>query len=130
MAEVSVEDLKAEITSYNFSMITGGDDDVAKRALVKATMWAKAKVLHVAGVFDPSSEINREIVIKRALYELYSYAENEAVARDKKDDAFELLRAAYGSGVDGTNQDNGSAGESEGTPVAAIKPGERDTSLF
>lgn len=108
--EATVADLKAEIKEYNYKVLTGGDDAVAARALHKATIWAKAKVMAARGSFDPGAEINREIVLKRAQYELYSYAENEAVAQDKKEDAMELLRAAYGDAVDAAGYQAGSGG--------------------
>lgn len=108
--EATVADLKAEIKEYNYRVLTGGDDAVAVRALEKATIWAKAKVIAARGSFDPASEINREIVLKRALYELYSHAENEPVAQDKKEDAMELLRAAYGDAVDAAGYQAGSGG--------------------
>ncbi|MGD1832502.1 MAG: hypothetical protein ACPKOP_04065 [Sphaerochaetaceae bacterium] len=124
---LSVADLKAELQDYNYQMLTGGDDDVASRALAKAVIWAKAKVIAVNGTFDPDTEINRELVLKRALYELYSYAENEAVARDKRDDAFELLKAAYGSGIDSSGYDG-----SEAKPLAGgtVVKQDRNETLF
>lgn len=125
---LSVADLRAELQSYNYEMLTGGDDDVASRALSKAAIWAKAKVIAVSGVFDPDTEINREIVLKRALYELYSYAENEAVARDKRDDAFELLKAAYGSGIDGTGFASG--GEAKPLAGGSVIKQDRNETLF
>ena len=131
MAAVTIEDLKKEISAYNYKLLTSEDDSVGVRCLEKATLWAKAKVIACGDSFDPEGEIHREIVIKRALYELYSYAENEAVALDKKEDALELLRAVYGTSVDGTGygQDTGSS-DIQGVPVGSLKKGARNTSLF
>ncbi len=112
---VTVEDIRSELKSYNLKLLTDGDSTVIQRAIEKAVIWAKAKVIAVSGTFDEGTEINRLIVIKRALYELYSYAENEAVAQDKKEDAMELLRAAYGDGVDAA----GYPGDSAKTPIPA-----------
>lgn len=126
MAAVTVNELRTDIKPYNYDLLTGGDDLIAERALHKAVIWAKAKVVAAAGVFDPESEINREIVLKRAAYELYSYAENEEVARDKKEDALELLRASYGSSVDGSSGQEGS----QSIPIGSMRRGERNTSLF
>lgn len=97
---VSVEDLKAEIKAYNYEVLTDGNDTAAKRAIDKAEIWAKAKIIQAKGEWNEEDEIIRLIIIKRALYELYSYAENEAVAQDKKEDAMELLKAYYGNAVD------------------------------
>jgi hypothetical protein len=118
---VTVEDLKAEIKSYNYKVLTDGDSTVAQRAIEKATIWAKAKVVAASGYFDKESEVNKQIVIKRALYELYSYAENEAVAQDKKEDAMELLKAVYGDSIDATGYQ--SAGEKSPVATGSIRPG-------
>lgn len=125
---ITVATLKGELKGYNYKMLTGDDDQVASRAIEKAVIWAKAKVIAVAGVFDPETEINRELVLKRALYELYSYAENEAVAQDKREDALELLKAAYGSGVDSST--NEGAPTSEGYATARVKEHPRNKDFF
>jgi len=122
MGAVTVSDLKAEIKTYNYTVLTGGDDDIALRAIHKATMWCEAKVIAAGSAFDPALPINREIVIKRALYELYSYAENEEVARDKREDALEMLRAAYGDAVDSSGYQSGGAAVQNPLPVVKIKP--------
>jgi hypothetical protein len=122
MGVVTVSDLKAEIKIYNYNVLTGGDDDIAGRAIHKATMWCEAKVVAAGAVFDPSLPINREIVIKRALYELYSYAENEEVARDKREDALEMLRAAYGDAVDASGYQGGSVQQNP-IPAVSFKKG-------
>ena len=128
MAAVTVNDLKTDLKSYNYNVLTEGDDLIAERALHKATIWAEAKVIAAAGYFDPGTEINREIVLKRAAYELYSYAENEAVADEKKADAEELLIAVYGSIVAGSSDT--ASGASAGSPAGTMKQGERNTALF
>lgn len=118
---VLVADLKEDLKSYNYEVLTGGDDSVAQRAVEKARIWAQAKVLAAGGVFDEETETGRQIVIKRALYELYSSAENEAVARDKKEDAMELLRAVYGNAVDSSGYN--SDGVRTPVSVGAVKKG-------
>lgn len=128
---LTVSDLKSELKQYNYNMLTDGDDSVAERALHRALIWAKAKVIAASGSFDPDTEINREIVLKRALYELYSHAENEAVASDKREDALELLRAAYGPGVDSAGyQQGGGAADNQSSPSAAVVKQNRNKSLF
>lgn len=112
---VTVEDLRSEIKEYNLKVLADGDSTVIQRSIEKAVLWAKAKVTAASGFFDEGTEINRLIVIKRALYELYSYAENESVANDKKEDAMELLRAAYGDSVDAA----GYQSDSPKSPVPA-----------
>ena len=119
---VTVEDLKAEIKTYNYEVLTDGDSTVAQRAIEKATIWAKAKVVAASGTFDEDAEVNRQIVIKRALYELYSYAENENVAQDKKEDAMELLRAVYGDAIDANGYQSGGDKPSS-LATGSVRPG-------
>ncbi len=88
---ISVEDLKKSLKKYNYEILTDGDDEVALRAIESANIWLLAK-LEQAGC-EVSSKIFNAIIEKRALYELYSYAESEEVARDKKEDALELLKS-------------------------------------
>ncbi len=124
---VTVEDLRNEIKEYNLEVLTDGDSTVIQRAIERAVIWAKAKVIAASGLFDEDAEVNKLIVVKRALYELYSYGENERVAQDKKEDAMELLRAVYGDAVDSA----GYQGGGEKTPVAtgSIRPGVRRSDL-
>lgn len=122
----TLKDLREELKSYNFDVLTKQDDAVATRALEKATLWAKAKIEMTGAAFDPDLPIVREIVLKRALYELYSYAENEQVASDKKEDAMELLKAAYGPSVDGTGYSSGAGSVSTGIAVGTMLGDERD----
>jgi len=118
---VTVDDLRSEIKEYNLKVLADGDSAVIQRAIEKAVIWAKAKVIAASGFFDEETDINRLIVIKRALYELYSYAENEQVAQDKKEDAMELLRAAYGDAIDSSGYQGDSAKYS--IPTGAVKSG-------
>lgn len=118
---ISVQDLKDEIKDYNYEVLTGGDDTVAQRCIDKAEVWAKAKLIQAKAVYDEADEILRLAVIKRALYELYSVAENEAVAADKKEDAMELLRARYGNAVDATGYTTGSVTAQSPLATGAVK---------
>ena len=90
---VTADDLVKEVKGYNWDLLNG--------------------------TYNEEDEIQRLILIKRALYELYSYAEQEAVAEDKKEDAMELLKAYLGSSVDSSGY---TAGASQ-TPLScgAIK---------
>ena len=125
---VTVEDLRNEIKDYNLEVLTEGDSTVIARAIERATIWAKAKVVAASGVFDEDTEINKLIVVKRALYELYSYGENERVAQDKKEDAMELLRAVYGDAVDSAGYQGD--GEKSSIATGSILPGVRRTDLW
>lgn len=118
---VTVEALRAELKDYNFEVLTDGDGSVADRAITKAVIWTKAKILAARGVYREDDPVIEQIVIKRALYELYSHAENEAVAQDKKEDAMELLRAVFGNAVDGTGYSSGASGQSPLPAAAFVK---------
>lgn len=120
---VTVEDLKNEIKDYNYSILTDGDDSVAKRAIEKGELWVKGKIIQANGLYDDGNGIIRLIIIKRALYELYSYAENESVAEDKKEDAMELLKAYYGSSVDTSGYAASGASSQTPLPAGAIRNG-------
>lgn len=118
---ISVQDLKDEIREYNYEVLTGGDESIAQRCIDKAEVWARAKLIQAKAVYDEDDEILRLAVIKRALYELYSQAENEAVAADKKEDAMELLRARYGNAVDATGYTAGSVTAQSPLATGAVK---------
>ena len=120
MSLVTVLDLRSEIKSYTYEQLTEGDDAVAERAIDKARIWVGAKLARISGVeFDEDSDsTDFNIILKRALYELYSYGEMESVATDKKNDAFELLTAKYGV-IDSTNQ-QAESDSKRSTPAGAI----------
>lgn len=88
---VTLDDLKGELKASTYGMLTGEDDTVGERSLEKARVWLKARLAEVGVDPDESDSVVRQILLKYALYELYSYAEQEAVAADKKDDALELI---------------------------------------
>lgn len=115
---VTLEDLKRELSERDYRMLTGGDDAVAERALTKARIWVVSQFKRCGTTPDFEDEIVREAVLKRALYELYSYAENEKVARDKKEDARELLEGVLGDCVGGEE-----GGESYRPVAVSVKEG-------
>ncbi|WP_456436956.1 hypothetical protein [Desulfurobacterium sp.] len=94
---ITVDDLKAELTSYNYQMLTQNDDSIAQRAIEKADIWVKAKFAKCGKEPDFEDSLVKEATLKRALYELYSWAEQEEKAKDKKEDAEALLEGIIGS---------------------------------
>lgn len=112
-----LEELKGDLKEYNYETLTAGDDSVAERALKKAQVWLRAKLRTYGVDVDLSNEVIRQALIKRALYELYSYAENEEIARDKARDAVELLRAEFGRSIDGEGE------KAKGEPVVYVRSG-------
>lgn len=119
---VLVEDLKKEVKNYNWDVLVEGE--AAERALDKARIWIKAKLIQVNALYDEEDPIIAEALLKRALYELYSFAENEDVAKDKKEDAIELLRARFGSGI---NADGYSQSAQNPLATGSIKNGRSRT---
>lgn len=112
-----IDDLKNEIKGYNYETLTGSDDIVAERCLAKAEIWLKAKLRTYGVEVNLDNQVIRQALIKRALYELYSYAENEEIARDKARDAIELLRSEFGRSIDGEGE------KAKGEPVVHIVSG-------
>jgi len=125
---VTLDDLKKEIKEYNYKTLTGGDDSVGERCIEKATLWVMAKVRKCGVEIDLNDDIIKQAILKRALYELYSFAENEGLAADKKEDAIELLRAYFGNCVD--DQSQKVQKEEKGLPVVFVQPGRTDWKGF
>ena len=94
---VTIDDLKNELTSYNYQTLTQNDDTIAQRAIDKAVIWVKARFAKCGKEPDFENDLVKEAVLKRALYELYSYAEQEEKAKDKKEDASALLEGIIGN---------------------------------
>ena len=90
---VTVSDLKENIRSHNYMVLTDGDDELGTRALEKARVWLTARLTEInfEFPFNEDDSVIREIIINRALYELYSLSDQETVASDKKANARELL---------------------------------------
>lgn len=113
---ITIDDLYLEIKPTQLKIITDGDDQVVDRCIEKAVSWVKARLRRCGIDVDQDNPIVREAIIKRALYELYAYVENEEIASDKRDDAVSMLRGYFGDCID-----HGS--DAQGRPVAVLKPG-------
>jgi hypothetical protein len=112
---LTITDLKSELTERNYRMLTQGDDSIGDRALIRARGWVMARFRAYGEDPDWNDDIVREATLKRALYELYSYAENEKVAADKRQDAVDLLAGILGRGSDPSQKGTISTG--------TVKPG-------
>ncbi len=117
---VTLADLKAELKVSTYGMLTGGDDDVGERCLEKSRVWLKARLAEAGITADEADDVVREIILKRALYELHSYAEQEGIASDKRDDALELI----GGYID---RRSGAKEPGPAVPVVSVTPPERTT---
>ena len=93
---VTIDDLKEDVGTSAYRMLTRDDDSVAERAIEKAIIWVKAKFARCGREPDFQNEFVLEAVLKRAAYELWSMSEAEGKAEDKKEDAEVLLEAVLG----------------------------------
>lgn len=123
---VTLSDLKDSLKEIPYRNLTEGDDAVGLRAIESARVWLAGKLRQLGTVADETVDIVKQIIVKRALYELYSRVENEAIADDKRDDALELARAYYGPQIDGTGYDRAAQAVPEKTSAGAMsKPTRR-----
>jgi hypothetical protein len=97
MAVVSVEELKRDVTPQDYLTLTLGDDANAERAIEKAVIWTKGKILSTGNAFDEDNEAARQAVVTRALYELYFFVGYPEKARSKEEDAADLIESYFGS---------------------------------
>ncbi|MBR5965356.1 MAG: hypothetical protein IK015_04510 [Treponema sp.] len=120
---LEAEDLKRELPEQDWETLTVGDDKVGVRCLLKAKVFVKAMVQSTGHKYDEANEICREAVLKRGLYELFSFVGQEERARDKEEDAELLIESAFGPIRKKTDQD-GAAG-----PAAGFVKGGRKSPL-
>lgn len=97
MAGVSVEDLKRDVAPQDYDTLTLGDDANAERAIEKAVIWAKGKILSTGNAFDADNEVVKQIIVTRALYELWFFVSYPERARAKEEDAADLIESYFGS---------------------------------
>jgi hypothetical protein len=97
MAGVSVDDLKRDVTPQDYMTLTLGDDANAERAIEKAAVWAKGKILSTGNVFDEDNEVVRQVMVTRALYELWFFVGYPDRAKAKEEDAADLIESYFGS---------------------------------
>ena len=89
--------LKKEITPEDFRSTSYDDKEVAERSIRKAVIWAYGKVASTGNKYDETNEVIRDIVLKRAVYELYSYIGQENKAKMKEEDAADLIETYFGN---------------------------------
>jgi hypothetical protein len=116
---VSVSDVQRDITPQDYHTLTLGDDANAERALEKAAVWAKGKILSTGHAFDDTNEVVKQVVVTRALYELYFFVGYPEKARAREEDAADLIESYFGSittKADKTAADTGPAGGAVSLP--------------
>ncbi len=112
---ISVEDLKKELGSYTYEILTQDNDEVARRAIHKAKVWIEAMFMKCSKKPDFDNEIVKLAWMERTLYELYAIREQEEKAMDKKENAQEILSGILG---DCAKED-----KSTRNPLAFVKEG-------
>ena len=94
---ITVDDLKKELNPGDFRTASFADKEVAERAIHKAVLWVYGKVASTGNTYDETNAVIKDIVLKRAVYELFSYTGNESRAKAKEDDAADLIETYFGS---------------------------------
>jgi len=94
---ITINDLKKELTAQDYGTLSFDDKEVAGRAIRKAVIWTYGKVKSTGNEYDETGEVIRDIVLKRAVYELFSYAGQESRAKAKEEDAADLLETYFGA---------------------------------
>jgi hypothetical protein len=82
---ITLDDLRGEISPQDFETLSIGDAGVAERAIQKAVIWVYGKVKSTRHDYDETNEVVRDCILKRAVYELYTYTGNESRARSKEE---------------------------------------------
>lgn len=121
-------DLKAEVPEEVWENITQGDDSLGDRCINKARAWLSARLRPCAVTstsWDESDVIIRQILLYRALYELFSYVDRESAAIDRREAAEEMLRGAFGPCIDAANAES-----PEALPLFAFAAGRIDWEGF
>lgn len=116
---VTVDDVKRDITPQDYLTLSLGDDANAERAIEKAVIWTKGKILSTGNAFDPDNEVVQQIIVTRALYELYFFVGYPERAKAKEEDAADLIESYFGSiktKGDAAGNDTGPAGGAVALP--------------
>jgi len=94
---ITVDDLKKELNPDDLRTASFADDAVKEYAIHKAVIWVYGKVASTGKTYDESNEVIKTIVLKRAVYELFSYVGNESRAKAAEEDAADLIETYFGS---------------------------------
>ncbi|MDR0443268.1 MAG: hypothetical protein LBH44_07680 [Treponema sp.] len=94
---ITTDDLKKELTAQDYGTLSFDDAAVSERAIQKAVIWVYGKVKSTGNDYNEENEVIRDIVLKRAVYELFSYIGQESRAKMKEKDAADLIETYFGS---------------------------------
>lgn len=95
MALIKIEDIQTRFLSKDLQLITEGDTAVIERAINSAVIWLKANLSKTGIAFNENDSFQKEVAIKRALYELYAYAQDWEMAKENKEDAESMFYARF-----------------------------------
>ena len=111
---LTADELKEDMDPGIYDQVTRGDDSLGDWAISRAETWFTAYLRRRrTSLTDDMLPAVKQIISKRAQYELYARQEVEEMARDKRQDANELVRALLGDDPEGdTDMER---------PVAAVK---------
>jgi len=94
---ITIADLEKELNPNDLRTASFADDAVKEHAIHKAVIWVYGKVATTGKTYDESDEVIKTIVLKRAIYELFSYIGNENRAKANEQDAADLIETYFGS---------------------------------
>lgn len=102
---LSADELREDMDPGIYDQVTRGDGSLGDWAISRAETWFTA-YLRRSGVTltDEMTPAVKQIISKRAQYELYARQEVEEMARDKRQDANELVRALLGDDPEGQTE--------------------------
>ena len=116
---ITTDDLKKELNPDDLRTASLADNEVIKYAIHKAVIWVYGKVASTGKTYNESDEVIKTIVLKRAVYELFSYVGQEKRAHSSEQDAADLIETYFGSIATKHNNDPGPA---SGAAVTAELP--------
>ena len=94
---VTVQDVQRDITPQDYLTLSLGEDANTERAIEKAVIWTKGKILSTGNEFDLEDDVVKQVIVTRALYELYFFVGYPDKARAKEEDARDLIESYFGS---------------------------------
>lgn len=114
---VTVEEIKKAIAEQDYDTCTLDDDAVTERCISAARMWAIGKISSTGARFNEGDDVQKLIIVKRTLYELYGYIGQWQRAKDLTKDALDLIESYFGQPAGGEESSSGT-----GPAAGFIKP--------
>ena len=94
---ITREDIEKRFLTADLQAITSSDMTIVDRAISSALIWLKANLERLGISYDKNSEWQKEIAIKRTLYEIYAYAQDWEIAKENREEAEKMLEARFSS---------------------------------